>query len=235
MRVILADDARMIREGLARLLTEAGVDVVAQAGDGESLVAEIGRHHPDVAVVDIRMPPTFTTEGLAAASHVRSHYPDVAVMILSQHVDSRYASELLASTQRGIGYLLKDRVVDIDEFVAALERIRGGGTVVDRALVDELLRSPWVKDPLAELTTREHEVLALMAEGRTDKGIAVALFLSRKTVEAHVRSILRKLDLPPDATENRRIHAVLAFLGAIEQFGQGEAVRGVRRSSGSSP
>lgn len=208
----------MIREGMARLLAEAGVEVVAQAGDGESLVAAVARHHPDVAVVDIRMPPTFTMEGLAAAREVRADHPAVAVMILSQHVDSRYASELLASVPRGMGYLLKDRVVDIGEFVAALERICGGGTVVDRTLVDKLLRARGVRSPLAALTAREHEVLALVAEGRTDKGIADALFLSRKTVEAHVRSILRKLDLPVDAVDNRRVQAVLAFLGATRQF-----------------
>jgi DNA-binding NarL/FixJ family response regulator len=219
VRVILADDACMIREGLARLLDGTGVDVVAQVGDAEALVAEIERHRPDVVVVDIRMPPTFTIEGLAAARRVREQYPDVAVMILSQHVDSRYASELLASEQQGVGYLLKDRLVDVVEFVAALERIRAGGTVVDRTLVDELLSCPRVKDPLAELTSREYEVLALLAEGRTDKGIAAALYLSRKTVEAHVRNILRKLDLPADATENRRVHAVLAFLGAARRSG----------------
>ena len=233
MRVILADDASMIRHGLARLLGEAGVEVVAQVGDGESLVAEVGRHRPDVAVVDIRMPPTFTIEGLVAARQVRADYPEVAVMILSQHVDSHYASELLGSAQQGVGYLLKDRVVDVEDFVDALGRIHGGGTVVDRTLVDGLLRLPRVRHPLARLTAREHEVLALMAEGRTDKGIARALLLSPKTVEAHVGSILRKLDLPADATGNRRVLAVLAFLGAIEQF----ADPGFRspRSSSSSP
>jgi len=233
VRVILADDACMIREGLARLLVEAGVDVVAQVGDAESLLAEVEEHRPDVAVVDIRMPPTFTIEGLVAAGELRARYPNVAVMILSQHVDSRYASQLLASAEQGVGYLLKDRVVDADEFVAALERICGGGTVVDRTLVDELLRSPRVKHPLAALTPRELEVLALIAEGRTDRGIAAALFLSPKTVEFHVRSILRKLDLPSDATENRRVHAVLTFMGATKQYGQsnvaGEAPS-VRRS-----
>lgn len=235
MRVILADDASMIREGLARMLAEAGVDVVAQAGDGRSLMAEVERHHPDVAVVDIRMPPTFTTEGLVAAAQVRADYPDVAVMILSQHVDSHYASQLLASERQGVGYLLKDRVVDVEEFVVALERIRGGGTVVDRSLVDELLASPRVKHPLADLTPRELEVLSLIAEGRTDKGIAMALFVSCKTVEAHVGSILRKLDLPVDATVNRRVHAVLAFIGAIEQPGHDQVNQRAPRTSAPSP
>ncbi|MDP8900331.1 MAG: response regulator transcription factor [Actinomycetota bacterium] len=235
MRVILADDASMIREGLARMLAEAGVDVVAQAGDGQSLMAEVERHHPDVAVVDIRMPPTFTTEGLVAAAQVRADYPDVAVMILSQHVDSHYASQLLASERQGVGYLLKDRVVDVEEFVVALERIRGGGTVVDRSLVDELLASPRVKHPLADLTPRELEVLSLIAEGRTDKGIAMALFVSCKTVEAHVGSILRKLDLPVDATVNRRVHAVLAFIGAIEQPGHDQVNQRAPRTSAPSP
>ena len=152
-------------------------------------------------------------------------------MILSQHVDSHYASELLGSAQQGVGYLLKDRVVDVEDFVDALGRIHGGGTVVDRTLVEDLLRLPRIRHPLARLTAREHEVLALMAEGRTDKGIAAALFLSHKTVETHVGSILRKLDLPADATENRRVHAVLAFLGAIEQFGE----PGLRSHRSSSP
>ncbi len=225
MRVILADDAGMIREGLARLLAEAGVDVVAQAGDAESLLVEVERHQPEVAVVDIRMPPSFTTEGLAAARQVRARYPDVAVMILSQHVDSRYASELLGSGEQFVGYLLKDRVADVDQFVAALRHIRSGGAVVDRTLVEELLGSPWAKHPLAALTAREHEVLALMAEGRTDRGISATLFLSQKTVEAHVRSILRKLNLPIDASENRRVHAVLAFVRAIDRFGPDRGVR----------
>ena len=215
--MILADDASLIREGLARLLTEAGVDVVAQTGDGESLLAEVRRHRPDAAVVDIRMPPTFTTEGLDAARKVRTEFPDVAVMILSQHVDSPYAAQLLGSEQQGVGYLLKDRVVDVGEFVAALRRICDGGTVVERALVDELLRSKRIEQPLAALTARERDVLALMAEGRTDKGIAAALFLSQKTVEAHVGAILRKLDLPSGAASNRRVHAVLAFLGATDR------------------
>ncbi len=218
MRVILADDASMVRQGLARLLAEAGVDVVAQAADAESLLCEVERHKPDVVVVDIRMPPSFTTEGLDAARDLRARHPDVAVMILSQHVDSRFASELLASGEQRVGYLLKDRVVDVDEFVEALGHIRSGGTVVDRALVDELLHSARAPDPLAALTSREREVLALMAEGRTDRGIAATLFLSQKTVEAHVRSILRKLDLPTDAAENRRVHAVLAFIRAIDHL-----------------
>ena len=216
MRVILADDASMIRQGLAGLLAEAGVEVVAQVGDGEQLIEVVEQDRPDVVVVDIRMPPTFTDEGLTAARRVRARFPDVAVMILSQHVDSRYALELLSSGQQHVGYLLKDRVVDVTAFVAALARIRSGGTVVDRDLVDELLGSPRVKSPLARLSSREQEVLALMAEGRTDKGIAAALYLSQKTVEAHVRSILRKLDLPTDATENRRVHAVLTFIGAVD-------------------
>ena len=217
MRVILADDASLIREGLARLLAEAGVDVVAQTGDAVSLLAAVGQHRPDAAVVDIRMPPTFTSEGLDAARRVRTEFPDVAVMILSQHVDSAYAAQLLGADQQGVGYLLKDRVVDVAAFVAALRRICDGGTVVDRTLVDELLGSHRIEQPLAALTARERDVLTLMAEGRTDKGIAAVLFLSQKTVEAHVGSILRKLDLPSDATSNRRVQAVLAFLGAMDR------------------
>jgi DNA-binding NarL/FixJ family response regulator len=167
-----------------------------------------------VAVIDIRMPPTFTNEGLRAAQEIRDLHRQVGTLVLSQYVDVEYALKLVTETSERVGYLLKDRVADMTEFVCALERVSGGDTVVDPSLVDELLEAPAARDPLAELTSREREVLALVAQGRTDRGIAEELFVSRKTVEAHVRSILAKLDLPTDARENRRVHAVLAFLRA---------------------
>ncbi len=214
MRVILADDAVVLRQGLARLLTEAGVEVLAQVGTAEELLVQVAADPPDVAVVDIRMPPSFTDEGLRAARQIRAAQPEVGVLVLSQHVDPAYATRLLSEDQGGVGYLLKDRVLDVAEFVAALGRVAAGGLVVDPALVAELVTAPRARDPLERLTTREREVLALMAEGRTDRGIAEALFVTPKTVEAHVRSILHKLDLPAGAAENRRVHAVLAFLRA---------------------
>jgi DNA-binding NarL/FixJ family response regulator len=212
VRVILADDAAMIRQGLARLLAEQGVDVVAQAGDAEALLAAVRRDPPDAVVVDIRMPPTFTSEGLEAAQAIREGHPSVAVLVLSQHVDAAYAMKLLDERSERVGYLLKDRIADVATLVDALRRVCEGETVVDAGLVGELLNAPRREDPLDELTPREREVLALVAEGRTDRGIAEALWLSPKTVETHVRTIFRKLDLPSSASENRRVHAVLAFL-----------------------
>jgi DNA-binding NarL/FixJ family response regulator len=212
VRVILADDAVVIRQGLARLLAEEGVDVVAQLGDAEALLNAVERERPDAAIVDIRMPPTFSSEGLQAAQAIRERHPSVAVLVLSQHIDAAYAMKLLDERSQRIGYLLKDRIADVAALVDALRRVCEGETVVDPALVGELLEAPRREDPLAELTPREREVLALVAEGRTDRGIAEALWLSPKTVETHVRTIFRKLDLPSSATENRRVHAVLAFL-----------------------
>jgi DNA-binding NarL/FixJ family response regulator len=212
MRVILADDAVVIRQGLARLLTEEGVDVVAQVGDAGALLAAVDRDPPDAVVVDIRMPPTFSSEGLEAAQRIRGRHPAVGVLLLSQHIDAAYAMKLVDEGAERVGYLLKDRIADIGALTSALERVRDGESVVDPALVAELLDAPRQEDPLAELTPRERDVLALVAEGRTDRGIAAALWLSPKTVETHVRSIFRKLDLPTAPTENRRVHAVLAFL-----------------------
>ena len=212
MRVILADDAVVIRQGLARLLAEEGVDVVAQVGDAGALLAAVDRDPPDAVVVDIRMPPTFSSEGLEAAQQIRSRHPAVGVLLLSQHIDAAYAMKLVDEGAERVGYLLKDRVADIAALTSALERVRDGESVVDPALVAELLDAPRRDDPLADLTPRERDVLALVAEGRTDRGIAAALWLSPKTVETHVRSIFRKLDLPTAPTENRRVHAVLAFL-----------------------
>jgi serine/threonine-protein kinase PknK len=214
MRVILADDAVVVREGIARLLAEHGVEVLGQADTGEQLVQLVAADPPDVAVVDIRMPPTFTNEGLVAAQEIRDAFPLVGTVVLSQYVDVEYALKLVTGTSERVGYLLKDRVTDLNEFLDALQRVAAGGTVVEPSLVAELVGSPAARDPLGELTAREREVLVLIAEGKTDRGIANELFVTRKTVEAHVRSILRKLDLPADAGENRRVHAVLAFLGA---------------------
>jgi DNA-binding NarL/FixJ family response regulator len=214
VRVILADDAVVVREGLARLLAEQRIEVAAQAGSAEELLRLIAGDPPDVAVIDIRMPPTFTNEGLRAAEEIRDTYPQVGTVVLSQYVDAEYALKLVTEASERVGYLLKERIGDVVDFVAALERVAAGGTVVEPSLVDELLNVPAARDPLAELTPREREVLALVAEGRTDRGIADQLFVTRKTVEAHVRSIFRKLELPSDASENRRVHAVLAFLQA---------------------
>jgi serine/threonine-protein kinase PknK len=213
VRVILADDAVLVREGLARLLVERGFDVVAQAGDADSLLARVAELAPDLAVIDIRMPPTHTNDGLRAANEIRARHPRTATLVLSQYVEVDYALGLVAKPGR-VGYLLKDRIVDIDAFAGSLRRIAAGETVVEPALVDQLLQARRVDDPLEQLSARERDVLALMAQGRTDRGIAEELFVTRKTVEAHVRSILRKLDLPRDAGENRRVHAVLQYLRA---------------------
>ena len=189
-----------------------GIDVVAQAGDADELLQHVAANPPDVAVIDIRMPPTYTNEGLVAAQQIRRHYPQVGTVVLSQYIEVDYALKLVTETAEGVGYLLKDRIADVDDFISALEVVAGGGTVVEPTLVSELLAAPAARDPLAALTPRERDVLALVAQGRTDRGIAQQLYVTRKTVEAHVRSILRKLDLPTEATENRRVHAVLAFL-----------------------
>jgi DNA-binding NarL/FixJ family response regulator len=213
MRVILADDAVVVREGLARLLTDYGVDVVATVGTAEDLVQLVGSDPPDVAVIDIRMPPTYTHEGLAAAELIRSTHLGVATMVLSQYVEVEYARKLLTAQAARVGYLLKERIADVVEFVSDLRRVASGGVVVEPSLVNELVAAPPLHSPLSVLTPREREVLVLVAQGKTDRGIAAELFLTRKTVEAHVRSILGKLDLPIDPSENRRVHAVLTFLG----------------------
>jgi DNA-binding NarL/FixJ family response regulator len=213
VRVILADDAAVIREGLARLLAEEGVEIAAQVGDAGALIAAVERDPPDAVIVDIRMPPTFSSEGLEAAQAIRDAHPAVAVLVLSQHIDAAYAMKLVDERAERVGYLLKDRIADVAALVEALRRVCAGETVVDPGLVGELLDAPRHEDPLAELTPREREVLALVAEGRTDRGIAEALWITPKTVETHVRSIFGKLDLPKAPLENRRVHAVLTFLG----------------------
>lgn len=212
MRVVLADDAAVLREGLARVLVEAGVDVAGQVGDGDDLVRAVAELRPDVAVVDIRMPPTHTDEGLAAAEEIRRRFPHVGVLLLSQHVVAEYALRLLKGDSDRIGYLLKDRVLDVDDFVAALERVAAGETVVDPALVSQLVGRARESSPLDQLTQREREVLSLMAEGLTDRGISERLFVTPNTVETHVRHIIGKLGLPATPADNRRVRAVLAYL-----------------------
>jgi DNA-binding NarL/FixJ family response regulator len=209
MRVIIADDAAVIRHGLARLLADEGVEVCAESETADGLLRLVSRYRPDVAIVDIRMPPTYTTEGLVAAAQIRRCQPGVGVLVLSQYVEVSYALRLLNESPGAVGYLLKDRIAAIADLVDALRRIVAGETVMDQQLIAELTTGPGV---LQNLTAREREVLALLAEGRTDRGIAQILYVTRKTVEAHVRKIFEKLDLPVADTENRRVHAVLAYL-----------------------
>jgi DNA-binding NarL/FixJ family response regulator len=213
MRVVVADDDLLLREGLASLLDRSGFEVVGQAGDGNQLVALVREATPELVVADIRMPPTHTTEGLDAARVIREEFPDIAIMVLSAHVDVEHAMELLASG-RSIGYLLKNRVTDVADFVETLERIANGASVVDPALVSELVSAQRRDDPLAALSAREREVLALMAEGRSNAGIAHRLWVTEGTVEKHVRSILNKLNLPETGDDHRRVLAVITFLEA---------------------
>jgi DNA-binding NarL/FixJ family response regulator len=213
LRVVLAEDDVLLREGLASLLDRSGLAVVGQAGDAPALVALVRETHPDIAVVDIRMPPTRTTEGLQAARVIREEQPETAIMVLSAHVEVEHAMELLASG-RGVGYLLKSRVTDVADFLESLERVAKGGSVVDPALVAELVGARRRKDPLSALSAREREVLALMAEGRSNAGIGRRLWVTEGTVEKHVRSILAKLTLPEAEEDHRRVLAVLTFLDA---------------------
>ena len=212
-RVVLADDDILLREGLASLLDRSGFEVAGQAGDATELIELVRQERPDLAVVDIRMPPEFSTEGLAAAQHIRRHYPQTAVVVLSAHVEVEHALDLLAKGDR-TGYPLKSRVTDVTEFVQTLQRVIRGGSAVDPALVQELVAARRPNNPLDELTGREREVLALMAEGRSNAGIGRALFVTEGTVEKHVRAILMKLRLPDSAENHRRVLAVLAFLDA---------------------
>jgi DNA-binding NarL/FixJ family response regulator len=209
--VVVADDDVLLREGLASLLTGAGFDVVGRCGEPAELLALVRAHRPDLAIVDIRMPPTHTTEGLDAALVIRGELPATALLVLSAHVEVEQAAELLASGQR-CGYLLKSRVSDVDDFLAILDRIVNGAAVVDPALVQELLAARRVDDPLQVLTSREREVLGLMAEGRSNAGIAHQIFVTEGTVEKHVRSILSKLAISEAAEDHRRVRAVLTFL-----------------------
>jgi DNA-binding NarL/FixJ family response regulator len=212
VRVVLADDAAVLREGLARVLAGAGVDVVAQAGTAEELLETVRELRPDVAIVDIRMPPTHTDEGLEAAERIAEHHPETGVLLLSQYVEAAYALRLLESSRGRTGYLLKDRVLEVADFVSSLERVAAGETVVDPALVAQLVGRRQETDPLDELTDREREVLSLMAEGLTDRGISERLFVTPKTIETHIRHIFGKLGIPATPAHNRRVHAVLAYL-----------------------
>ena len=212
-RLIVADDDVLLREGLASLLTSCGFNVIAQVGDGAELLTQARAQHPDVVVVDIRMPPTRTTEGLAAARVIRDELPDIAILVLSAHVEVEHAMELLASGQR-IGYLLKSRVTEVAEFVDDLRRVANGGAVIDPSLVQELVSTRRRDDPLTVLSVREQEVLALMAEGRSNAGIARRIWVTEGTVEKHVRSIMMKLNLPDTDEDHRRVRAVITFLEA---------------------
>ena len=210
--MVIAEDSVLLREGLARLIEESGATVVARVGDGPAFVAACVEHRPDVSVVDVRMPPTQRDEGLRAAIEARRLVPGSPMLVLSQYVERQYASELLADRGGGVGYLLKDRVADVRDFLDALRRVANGGTALDPEVVAQLMVRRRVDDRLAALTPREHEVLALMAEGRTNAGIAVELTITEGAAEKHIGSIIGKLDLPDSRNDNRRVLAILAYL-----------------------
>jgi DNA-binding NarL/FixJ family response regulator len=212
MRVVVADDSVLLREGVVHLLKEAGFDVVGQAGNAEELLLKVRSYTPDVAVIDIRMPPTHTDEGLRAAQEIREKYPDTGVLVLSQYVEPGYAMELLSESAEGVGYLLKDRISDVGDFVAAVKRVAEGGSALDPTVVSQLVGRRRRDDPLADLTPREREVLELMAEGRSNAGIAERLVITERAVEKHVTSIFGKLRLPAASEDHRRVLAVLAYL-----------------------
>jgi DNA-binding NarL/FixJ family response regulator len=212
VRVVIAEDSVLLREGLTRLLAEAGHDILAATGDAEEFLRAVAAHQPDVVVVDVRMPPTFTDEGLRAALVVRSSWPAVGVLVLSQYVEERYATELLSDRPQGVGYLLKDRVADLAEFLDALNRVATQGSALDPEVVSQLLARS--RHPLAGLTPRERDVLALMAEGRSNAAIAAELVVGDGAVEKHINSIFAKLGLPPGDRDHRRVRAVLRYLGA---------------------
>src|SRR5829696_673868 len=212
MRVVVAEDSVLLREGVVRLLQEAGMDVVGQAGDAEDLLRKVRAHKPDVALVDIRMPPTQTDEGLRAAQQIRERWPDTGVLVLSQYVEPAYAMELLGENAEGVGYLLKDRVSDVDEFAAAVRRVAEGGSALDPAVVSQLVGRRRRDDPLEDLSPREREVLELMAEGRSNQAISERMFITPRAVEKHVTSIFQKLRLPASSEDHRRVLAVLAYL-----------------------
>jgi DNA-binding NarL/FixJ family response regulator len=214
MRVVIAEDAVLLRAGLTRLLADRGHEVCAAVGDPDALRAAVAQYRPEVAVVDIRMPPTHTDEGLRAAVDLRRSQPETGVLVLSQYIETRYTARLLADNPSGVGYLLKERVADVSEFVEALERVAAGGTALDPEVVGQLVRSSRQSRDLAALTPREREVLDLMAEGRSNAGIAAALFISVRVVEKHVASVFDKLGLPLSENDNRRVLAVVRYLRA---------------------
>ena len=212
MRVVLAEDSVLLREGVARILDEAGFEVVGQAGNADELMLKVRSYTPDVAIVDIRMPPTHTDEGLRAAQEIREKHPTCGVLVLSQYVEATYAMELLAESAEGVGYLLKDRVSDVNEFADAVRRVGEGGSALDPTIVSQLVGRRRRDDPIDQLTPREREVLGLMAEGRSNSGIAEQLVVTERAVEKHVTSIFQKLRLPAASEDHRRVLAVLAYL-----------------------
>ena len=214
MRVVVADDSVLLREGVVRLLEEKGFDVVAQAGDAEDLIRKVNAHKPDVAIVDIRMPPTNTDDGLRAALEIRAALPETGVLVLSQYVEEGYALELVGDSAGGVGYLLKDRVADVDRFVDSVRRVAEGGSALDPEVVSQLVGRARRDDPLAELTPREREVLELMAEGRSNNAIAAQMIVTERAVEKHVTSIFSKLGVGEAPEDHRRVLAVLTFLRA---------------------
>lgn len=214
MRVVLGEDSLLLRAGIARLLEDAGIEVVGQAGDLDDMLRKVRAHKPDVAIVDIKMPPTHTDEGLKAALVIRAELPRTAVLVLSQYVEKEYAAELLADNAKGVGYLLKDRVADIDRFIDTIRRVADGGSALDPEVVSQMLARRRSDDPLDKLTPREREVLAMMAEGRSNHSIAAELVVTERAVEKHVTSIFAKLNLPASADDHRRVLAVLAYLNA---------------------
>jgi DNA-binding NarL/FixJ family response regulator len=214
VRVVLADDATLFREGLARILSEAGIEVTGQASDAQGLLRLVRTKKPDVAIVDIRMPPTHTNEGLLAAAEIRAQQPDVGVLVLSQYVETTHAMKLIADGATRVGYLLKERVSNLAEFADAVRRVGTGGSVIDPEVVSQLLGRARARSPLDELTPREREVLALIAEGRSNQAICGKLYVSPKTLDTHVHHIFRKLDLQPAADDHRRVLAVLTYLRA---------------------
>jgi DNA-binding NarL/FixJ family response regulator len=212
VRVVLAEDSVLLREGVARILVEAGFEVVGQAGNADELLLKVRSYSPDVAIVDIRMPPTHTDEGLRAAQEIREKHPNCGVLVLSQYVEAAYAMELLAESAEGVGYLLKDRVSDVNEFADAVRRVGEGGSALDPTIVSQLVGRRRRDDPIDQLTPREREVLGLMAEGRSNSGIAEQLVVTERAVEKHVTSIFSKLRLPAASEDHRRVLAVLAYL-----------------------
>lgn len=215
MRVVVADDSVLLRQGVVRVLEDDGFEVVGQAGDAEDLIRKVGAHHPDVAVVDIRMPPTLTDDGLQAAKKIRAEHPGTGVLVLSQYLEESYALDLVADSAEGVGYLLKDRVAEIDRFTESVRRVGSGGSALDPEVVSHLLGRRRREDPLEVLTAREREVLGLMAEGRSNIAIAENLVVTERAVEKHVTSIFSKLDLAPTAEDHRRVLAVLTYVKAI--------------------